>query len=133
MTKKLKPKRTLNKKLLSMIGFFILLYFKSTMFTFIGASDSGTSINTIGINIYSIIPYLAILGLIIFPAFLFKEKGRIRYLICIDILYSLLLIADLWYYRASGYYLGLKYIVYSDLFNPLGRNLFNPNIIDLLL
>ena len=133
MTKKFKTKRTLNKKLLIMIGFFILLYFKSTMFTFIGASNSGTSINPIGIEIYLIIPHLAILGVIIFPAFLFKEKGRIRYLICIDILYSLLLIADLWYYRASGYYLGLKYIVYSDLFNPLGRSLFNPNIIDLIL
>lgn len=133
MTKKFKTKKTINKKLLSMIGFFILLYFKSIMFTFIGASTAGTNINAIGINVYTIIPYLAILGVIIFPAFLFKGKGRIRYIIGIDILYSLLLIADLWYYRASGYYLGLKYIVYSDLFNPLARSLFNPNIIDLLL
>ena len=93
MTKKFKTKKPLNKKLLIIIGCFIVLYIKSTLFTFIGASNSGTSFNAIGINIYAIIPHLAILGIIILPVFLFKDNARVRYLICIDILYSILLIA----------------------------------------
>jgi phosphoglycerol transferase MdoB-like AlkP superfamily enzyme len=44
-----------------------------------------------------------------------------------------MLLADLWYYRASGYFLEFKYIVYKDLFNPLGRSVLNPSLIDLIL
>lgn len=125
-------KKKINKKIILLIGFFILLYFKSTMFTFIGSTNSGTSISAVGIEPYLIIPHLAILGVIIFPAFFFKEKGAMKYLIVIDTLYSILLIADLWYYRASGYYLGIQYIFFKDLFNPLGNSLFNPNKLDLI-
>ncbi|MDD6794840.1 MAG: LTA synthase family protein [Clostridiaceae bacterium] len=125
-------KKKVSSKLLFLMGFFVLLYFKSTMFTFIGSTNAGTSISAVGIEPYLIIPHLAILGIIIFPAFFFKEKAATKYLIIIDLLYSVLLIADLWYYRASGYYLGIQYIFYKDLFNPLGKSLINPNKIDLI-
>jgi phosphoglycerol transferase MdoB-like AlkP superfamily enzyme len=45
---------------------------------------------------------------------------------------SVLVIADLWYFRANGDFLGIKNILFKDTFNPLGRPLYNFNTIDLI-
>lgn len=123
---------TISKKTILIIMVTLFMFLKGIIFTFIGASTDGVSFGGVVIDFQLIFAHIAILGLLVFPAFLFKKKGVFRYLIVIDLLYSVLLIADLWYYRASGYYLGLKYIFFKDIFNPLGRSLINPNKLDLL-
>lgn len=124
--------KKLDKKTVLIILVTLSLFIKGLLFTFIGASSDGTSFWGVSIDIPLIFAHISMILLLTFPAFLLKRKAAIRYLIIIDVLYTLLLIADLWYYRASGYFLGIKYIFFSDLFNPLGRSLINPNILDLL-
>lgn len=115
------------------IGMVIILFIKTVIFTSIGSSKFGTSFWGTGYDSPLIFAHVSYLIIMIAPCFFLKGKKEITYLIIIDILYSLLLIADLWYFRASGYYLGIKYIFYPELFNPLGNSLFNPNMLDLIL
>lgn len=119
--KKLKVK---NKGIMLLL---ISLYIKCLMFILVGAANGGISF-----TLKTLIPQVGILGIIASPILFFKERGRLKYIITVDALYSLLLIADLWYYRASGYYLDIKYIFYPALFNPLNNSLFNPSITDIL-
>lgn len=113
------------------IIFTLILYIKSMLFTFIGASNDGRGINGVEIDIFLIIPHVALIAILVFLSLFFK-KGRINYLITLDIVYSIFLIGSLWVYRASGYFYSLKYFIYKDLFNPLGKSLFNPAIIDIV-
>lgn len=122
----------MNRKIAVFIGFILLLYIKNLFFIFIGASNDGRSFNGLSIDYTVIIPHLAILCCLAFPGLFFREKGKFIYFTIIDVVYSVFLIADLWIFRASGYFFGIKYIVFPDLFNPLGNSLFNPSLIDLL-
>ena len=124
--------KKINKKIPLIITFFLILYAKSMILTFMSSSNSGTSFYGVSFDIYLIIPHLAILGLIIFPALLFKDRALIKYLIITDILYSILLIADIWVYRGSGNILAVQYIFHPEGFNVLNRSIFNPNKVDLL-
>ncbi|MEG1483466.1 LTA synthase family protein [Clostridium sp.] len=113
---------------------FIILIIKTGIFLKIGTSQYGTNFKgrDLPTNIFTIIAYLSLIAIIVLSVFLFKGKNQLKYLIFVDCMYTLLLIADLWYYRATGSYLGLKLIVYKEFFNPLDRSLINPNILDLL-
>ncbi|NLK94561.1 MAG: LTA synthase family protein [Clostridiales bacterium] len=112
--------------------FTILLYLKSMIFTFMGASDDGRSFYGVEVDLFLVLPHLALISILLFPGLFFKERGMKRYFIGLDIIYSVFLIASMWVYRASGYFYSLKYFVYKDLFNPLGNSLFNPSSLDLL-
>lgn len=121
-----------NNKWLTIFIFLIILFIKGIFFTFLGASNAGRTVDGVSMNFYLIVPHLALIGIILFPSLFINERGMKKYLIIVDLIYSILLIADLWVYRASGYFLGLKYVFFKDLFNPLRENLFNPSIIDII-
>lgn len=121
-----------SKELMLIIKIFVLMHLKSIIFTSIISSNTGKSFYATSFDIYGLVPHLAILGILIFPAFLFANKNSFKYLIIINTLYSILLIADMWVYRGSGYLLESKYILFKEAFNSLGGKMFNPNIIDLL-
>lgn len=121
-----------NNKWLTIFIFLIILFIKGIFFTFLGASNTGRTVDGVSMNFYLIVPHLALIGIILFPSLFINERGMKKYLIIVDLIYSILLIADLWVYRASGYFLGLKYVFFKDLFNPLRENLFNPSIIDII-
>lgn len=124
--------KKISKEVMLIIGVFVLMHLKSIIFTSIISSNTGNSFYATSFDMYALVPHLAILGILIFPAFLFAHKNSFKYLITINTLYSILLIADIWVYRGSGYLLELKYIFFKEAFNPLGGKMFNPNIIDLL-
>ena len=64
-------------------------------------------------------------------SFLFK-KGRVTYCLILDVLVSIMLIADIWYYRANGMFLSVRHIIHKQLFNPMAKNLFRPEAIDIV-
>jgi len=76
--------------------------------------------------------YLAFILLIYSFSYLANRNKQIIFNIVINIGISLLLIADLWYFRANGDFLGIKNILFKDTFNPLGRSLYNFNSIDII-
>jgi phosphoglycerol transferase MdoB-like AlkP superfamily enzyme len=76
--------------------------------------------------------HIACIILLLSISFLFKHKGRIRYLIILDVLISILLLADIWYYRVNGTFLSIRHIIYPKLFNPLNKSLFRPAFTDIL-
>jgi phosphoglycerol transferase MdoB-like AlkP superfamily enzyme len=65
----------------------------------------------------------AFIILLLSPAFLFKNKGRLIYYVSVNVAITLLLIGDLWYFRVSGNYLSIRYIFEQQLFNPLNRSM----------
>lgn len=121
----------LTKETKNILWFWIILYIKSIAFTFILASNTGNFFYGVSYDYRLVIFHLAILGIIILPALLFKQ-GRNKYLIIVDFIYTIILIADLWSYRASGYLFDTIYFFNSGLFNPLRKSLFNPRIIDII-
>ncbi|WP_029699457.1 LTA synthase family protein [Clostridium sp. Ade.TY] len=111
---------------------FIILVVKSIIFMSIGASNTGKTFTGVVIAKELVLAQLAFIGILMFMALFFKGKKQITYLIIIDILYSLMLLADIWYYRASRNYLGLRHILFKDMFNPMNESIINPNKLDLL-
>lgn len=76
--------------------------------------------------------HIAIITLIASFVYLFKGKGRIGVAIFIDILVTILFIADIWYYRINGTFLSIRHVIEPGIFNPIGKSLFNFKPIDLL-
>lgn len=76
--------------------------------------------------------HIAIVTLIASFIYLFKGKGRMWAAIVIDILVTILFIADIWYYRVNGTFLSIRHIIEPGIFNPIGKSLFNFKPIDLL-
>jgi len=76
--------------------------------------------------------YLAFILLIYSFSYLANRNRQIIFHVIMNIGYSLLLIADLWYFRVNGDFLGVKNILFKNTFNPLERSLFNFNKIDLI-
>lgn len=111
---------------------FIILVVKSIIFMSIGSSNTGKTFTGVVIAKELVLAQLAFIGILMFMALFFKGKKQITYLIIIDILYSLMLLADIWYYRASRNYLGLRHILFKDMFNPMNESIINPNKLDLL-
>lgn len=110
----------------------IILVIKSIIFIGIGSSNTGKTFSGFKIEKELILAQLAFIGILMFISLFFKGKRQITYLIIVDISYSLILIADIWYYRASRNYLGLRHILFKDMFNPMHESLINPNKLDLL-
>ena len=76
--------------------------------------------------------HIARVTLIASFVYLFKGKGRMWAAIVIDILVTILFIADIWYYRVNGTFLSIRHIIEPGIFNPIGKSLFNFKPIDLL-
>lgn len=111
-----------------------ILYIKGFLFAlFISFANGIFNINGVGINIFVILAHLAILGVFIFPCLMFKGKNLIKYLIIIDVVYTLLIILDLWVYRGTGHLLELKFLFFKEGFNTLNKGIINPRIIDIIL
>ncbi|MGL5152625.1 MAG: LTA synthase family protein [Clostridium sp.] len=114
------------------VMFLVIIVIKTLIFQFMGASKTGDFFYGANYDLVLFPVHLSMILIFIFPCYLFKGKNRFRYLMIVNILYSLMLIIDLWSYRAGGYFFSFKYIINPELFNPLGGSLFQPNILDFL-
>lgn len=111
-----------------------ILYLKGFLFTLFISFDNGIyAINGVGINVFLTIAHLAILGIVIFPCLMFKGKNSLKYIIIVDIIYTLLLILDLWVYRGTGHLLELKFLFFNEGFYTLNKGIINPKLRDIIL
>ncbi len=111
----------------------LTLQFKSVILLSMLRTQNSSSIN-LG-DVYFGTPvlwaHLAIIVLLCSPIFFFKAKGRVVTTIIIDILVTALFIMDIWYYRANGTFLSIRHLFHNEIFNPIGKSLFNVRIVDL--
>jgi lipoteichoic acid synthase len=75
--------------------------------------------------------HIAIVTLICSPILFFKEKGRLRAALVIDVIVTIIFIADIWYYRANGTFLSIRHFRHPEIFNPTGKSLFNLRLVDI--
>ncbi|MCE5220528.1 MAG: LTA synthase family protein [Clostridium sp.] len=112
----------------------VMLQFKSMILLSMLRTPNSSSIN-LG-SIYFGTPakwaHVAIIILIVSPIFFFKEKGQLRASLIIDILVTIIFVADIWYYRANGTFLSIRHLAHNEIFNPIGKNLFNFRVADLV-
>lgn len=110
-----------------------ILYIKGFLFALFISLDNGIfNMNGVGIDIFLILPHLAILAIIVLPALMFKGKNSIKYLLFIDIIYTILIILDLWVYRGTGHLLELKFLFFNEGFYTINKGIINPRIMDIV-
>lgn len=111
----------------------VMLQYKSIILLSMLRTPNSSSIN-LG-DIYFGTPvkwaHLAIIVLVCSPILFFKERGRLKAAIIIDVLVTILFVADIWYYRANGTFLSFRHLMHNEIFNPIGKNLLNFRISDL--
>ena len=95
-------------------------------------NSSSISISTMYFSTPAIGAHLLIITLICSIIFLFKYRGKIKAALTIDIIISILFVLDIWYYRANGNFLSIRHLLHPEIFNPIGKNLLNFRIVDLL-
>ncbi len=76
--------------------------------------------------------YFAFILLFYSFTYLLSKKGQNIYLLIMNFIYSLLLIADISYYRTSRDLLSLKQLLYPSSFNLYNESIINFKILDLI-
>ncbi|ATD55016.1 LTA synthase family protein [Clostridium chauvoei] len=107
---------------------FIFLLFKNILFLGLVAI-SGVAVN---LDVFHLLFYSAFIMILIAPGYFLKEKSQRLYNISLNLIISLLLIFDLWYFRATNGFLGFKLIFFKDLINPFNKSIIQFAIIDIL-
>lgn len=77
------------------------------------------------------IVYLGFVLLLYSFGYMLSNKKQIIFYIILNTLFTILIISDLWYFRANRDFLGLENIFVKATFNPSGLSLINPQIVDL--
>lgn len=115
------------------IIFAALIMVKSWLFLSMLRTD-GVSRFNLGAIYFSPTAYWAHIAMVVILvsfAYLFKDKNQIRYLIIVDILFTMLIFLDLWYFRVNAAFPSIKDIIDLRVFNPLNISLLNPRAIDI--
>ncbi|NFT07700.1 LTA synthase family protein [Clostridium botulinum] len=127
-----------NRKLFSdkvlILKFFtvITMLIKSIIFIAILNIDTTDKILKKNISFKFTIIYLAFILFVYSFGYLFSKNRQTTFYIILNSLYTLLLIADLSYFRANRDLLGLKNILFENTFNPLQNSLMNLRPVDLI-
>jgi len=86
--------------------------------------SSGLQLNKMFYNIQAVGSYLMLIVFLVSIGLLFKEKGRSRYAIGLNLAIGLLLFGDLVYYRAYAAFPSIRFLVHPNGFNPFDYNLW---------
>lgn len=76
--------------------------------------------------------YLGFVLLLYSFGYMLSNKKQIWFYIILNALFTVLIISDLWYFRANRDFLGLENIFVRKTFNPSELSLINPEVIDLV-
>lgn len=112
----------------------LIIQVKSMLLLSMLRTTNSSSINfaTMYFGTPAIGAHLVIITLILSIMFLFKYKGKMWTALVIDIIVTLLFIADIWYYRNNGTFLSIRHLLHPEIFNPIGKSLINFKPVDLL-
>ncbi|MGL5244770.1 MAG: LTA synthase family protein, partial [Sarcina sp.] len=137
-----KRKELLDKILQKIVGnkylvFLILtaiLFIKGVLFLIIMRGENSATINVYAIyqSLWYTIPQIAFAMIVSSFVLLFKEKGRLIYALIIDSFFSALIIFELMYFRVYGNFLSIRMILYPQLFNPLNKQIFDFQKVDMV-
>lgn len=132
--KKGKVKTLLEKADKLLVFTFLAIWLKELLFLALLHGKNSATLNIVKMY-FSPPPALShalFVVTIISFGFLFKNRGKAIFYAIINFLCSMLIMADLLYFRAYGAFLSVNFIKNPGNFNPLNRNLLNFHIIDLL-
>ncbi|KAI3348201.1 LTA synthase family protein [Clostridium botulinum] len=126
--------RKLSFDKVSILRFFtiISMLIKSVIFIAILNIDTTDRILKKNISFKFAIVYLAFILLVYSFGYLFSKHRQNIFYIVLNSLYTLLLIADLSYFRANRDLLGLKNILFENTFNPLQNSIMNIKPVDFI-
>ena len=93
----------------SFIFILFSMFIKTTLFIMLISDSKASKINfkQLFVGVPQVLVYIAFILIFISFIYLFKNKGRIIYVIILDLAFTILLIGDLWYYRGFGSFLNL--------------------------
>lgn len=81
---------------------------------------------------YSFVYLVSIIFIYSF-GYLLPQKPQLIFYLLFDVIFSIMLLFDLWYFRVNGDFIGLKNLLIPKTFNPSEKSLFNFNNYDILL
>ncbi|MDU5110807.1 MAG: LTA synthase family protein [Clostridium sp.] len=112
----------------------LIIQGKSMLLLSMLRTENSSSINfaTMYFGVPAIGAHLLIIAFIFSIMFLFKYKGKIKSAMILNLIITLLFVADIWYYRVNGTFLSLRHLLHPEIFNPIGKSLFNFRVVDLL-
>lgn len=116
------------------LRFFTVLdmLIKNILFmTLINMFSSGFSTSFVKALSFTLV-YLGFVLLLYSFGYILPNKKQIWFYIILNALFTILIIADLWYFRANRDFLGLENIFVIKTFNPSELSLINPEVIDLV-
>jgi lipoteichoic acid synthase len=110
---------------LTMYTFFAILWKSQLLLAALHAPDmAGINIGKMYFTIPPVMSHLMFIVFVVAFGLFFKKRGRRNYLICVQVLFSLVLFCDLVYYRAYSAFLSLRFLAHPNGFNPLDYNLW---------
>lgn len=112
-------------KILAILAFIL----KSMLFIMLLNSNFNSFINAASY----IFVYLTFILFVCSFGYLFSKSNQIVFYILLSLIYSILLIGDLWYFRVNGDFLGIRQLLFYGTFNPSDKALINFKPIDLIL
>lgn len=112
----------------------LIIQGKSMLLLSMLRTENSSSINfaTMYFGVPAIGAHLLVIAFIFSIMFLFKYKGKIKSAMILNLIITLLFVADIWYYRVNGTFLSLRHLLHPEIFNPIGKSLFNFRVVDLL-
>lgn len=126
--KEIKAKEFSKLRIITLIA--ILL--KTVIFMSLLESKDAASLSLYTLNIEFWYVYLAFIGIFYSFGYLFSEGKQVRFYLLYNITYTVMLLADLWYYRVNRDFWGLDNLFFPGTFNPFQRSLIQPRPIDIL-
>lgn len=110
----------------------VSLLIKTVLFMALIRDGNAAEIKFINIDVKYWFIYVAFILIFYSFGYLLSKGKQIVFLIAYNIFYSLMLVADLWYYRVNKDVYGLKNILFPETFNVMKGSLINFNVIDLI-
>lgn len=104
----------------------LLIWIKTLLFLALlhGQNSATLNIRQMYFSVPPFISHILLVVIVMAIGICFKGRGRLVYYIIINLLISLMIWADLIYFRAYGGFLTVGYIFNPGTFNPGNRNLF---------
>lgn len=129
-----KVKSNITVNWMSIFRIFIVLdmLFKTTIFLTILKDSNASKLIIDKVDYKLILVHLMYIILVFSFGYLFSYKKQIIYYNVINIIYSLLLVFDLSYFRVNRDFIGLKNILFPATFNPVKESLLNFRAIDFI-
>lgn len=119
-------------KVVLFIMALIIFSLKTMLFMGIAKGGNGIYIGKIPIDLNLILAHISLIVVIIIPYLFFKNKGQLIYLVTIDLLYTVLLIGELLYFRHTKTFISIRGLVFPYILNAPGDFIFNFHVMDLL-